>query len=136
MLAKNADSPSPIKDDRIPPDTEHELTKGKLALSFSHAISSPMDYGSIRPDPKWREDYLNELGSFVFENYVDNARYCLEKEILTKEEAEKVVKQAEAWLQNEKSYALQEGELIESVSPARRYRINLETSIKVFKESL
>jgi len=114
LLVKMMGIPSPIKDDRIPEEYRgtgkwdgKEEEPGNpvnrpLSLAFAHAISSDTEY-VVRPDPTNREAYLRDLQTYVFDNYVDNALYCLQQKKLDREAAERVVKVSKEWIKPELS---------------------------------
>ena len=112
LLAKNTGVPSPYEDERIPeeyrPKEKWEETDSPvgnpsnrpLAVGFAHAISSRTRYSGAAPEPKpeWRLAYEKELKSYVFDNYVDNAWFCLHNGILDKNAADRIVQDSREWI--------------------------------------
>jgi len=141
LLTKNSGLPLPFEDERIPPEFRGEKnwtgsleapgnpSNKPLFLGFAHAFSSPTKY-EMKPDPQYRAEYASQLNTQIFDNYVDNALVCLQKGILTKAAADRVVEASRKWIVEQKIQ--RSGKGIESLPPDLKYRQKLIRSIDAY----
>lgn len=158
LLVKNTGMPSPVTDSRVPPEyrgdskwegslnTPVNPANKPLHFGFAHAFSSPTQF-TVRPDPQYREDYEKELNAFVFDNYVDNALYCLKRNVFDKAAADKIVNECKSWLRKqgkmiheglaklkiELADVLKDGDVLDKLPPHLKYRVKLIRSIQAYE---